>query len=46
MGVGFAGVNGASVQAKGASKGGIHKPLTKTMVYMDYMVFISLLVPK
>jgi hypothetical protein len=29
MGVGFAGVKGASVQAKGASKGGIHKPLTK-----------------
>jgi hypothetical protein len=28
-GVGFAGVKGASSQAKGASKGGIHKPLTK-----------------
>jgi hypothetical protein len=29
MGVGFAGVKGASAQAKGASKWGIHKPLTK-----------------
>jgi hypothetical protein len=29
MGVGFAGVKGASAQAKGASKGGIHKSLTK-----------------
>jgi hypothetical protein len=29
MEVGFAGVKGASTQAKGASKWGIHKPLTK-----------------
>jgi hypothetical protein len=29
MGVGFAGVKGASAQAKGASKWSIHKPLTK-----------------
>jgi hypothetical protein len=29
MGVGFAGVKGASAQAKEASKWGIHKPLTK-----------------
>jgi hypothetical protein len=29
MEVGFAGMKGASTQAKGASKWGIHKPLTK-----------------
>jgi hypothetical protein len=29
MGMGFAGVKGASAQAKGASNWGIHKPLTK-----------------
>jgi hypothetical protein len=46
MGVGFAGVKRASAQAKGASKGGIHKPLTKPWRTWTTGYSFSLLVPK
>jgi hypothetical protein len=39
--VGFTGVKGASAQAKGASKGGIHKPLTKPCGLQGIYFFAS-----